>query len=376
MSARSRSVEVLALAVALAGAGCALLQPAPAKPAGPPSLAEAVRDAAARIAPPGTLAVAVFAFPERGRGPTLLGEYTAEKLMLALAETGRVTLVERSRLETVKKEQLLGVAGELDDTTAASIGNMAGAGAVAVGTLTHLGEDRWELSLRLLGATDARVLTIAEVSFSAASIPPGLAGTPVGERPRPAEPPVAEKAGEKAGEKAADPSPPKKQAATSGPKPGAVVVLSERADNTHEWRHGAPYVTTKTVANGEISFVPTGNNHFYRDLGVIGDETGELRVIRFKLFLTSRTASLVLQTYVNRSWEHRYAFDAREKYQGRMRVRTRGTMANIPVGEWVDVKLDLITDLGAKLGDKLLGLAFSGDDGNVVYDDVIIEPKS
>jgi hypothetical protein len=122
--------------------------------------------------------VAVFSFSERGKGPTLLGEYVSEKLMIALSATGRVELVERNRLETVTQEQKLGATGLIDDSTAASIGNVAGAQAALVGTLTQL-EDCWELSARLLGTSDARVLAIADTRFSAKGVPPNLAGQPL-----------------------------------------------------------------------------------------------------------------------------------------------------------------------------------------------------
>jgi hypothetical protein len=89
-----------------------------------------------------------------------------------------VELVERNRLETVTQEQKLGATGLIDDSTAASIGNIAGAQAALVGTLTHL-EDSWELSARLLGTSDGRVLAIADARFSPQSVPPNLAGQPI-----------------------------------------------------------------------------------------------------------------------------------------------------------------------------------------------------
>jgi len=122
--------------------------------------------------------VAVFSFAERGIGPTLLGEYVAEKLMMALSATGRIELVERNRLDTVSQEQKLGATGLIDDATAASIGNIAGAQAALVGTLTHF-ENCWDLTARLLGTSDARVLAMAEARFSAEGVPPNLAGQPI-----------------------------------------------------------------------------------------------------------------------------------------------------------------------------------------------------
>ncbi len=143
-----------------------------------PTLKEAMDKIAGSLPTEEKQIVAVFSFSERGRGPTLLGEYVSEKLMISLSATGRVELVERNRLETVTQEQKLGATGLIDDSTAASIGNIAGAQAALVGTLTHL-EDSWELSARLLGTSDARVLGIADARFSAQSVPPNLAGQPI-----------------------------------------------------------------------------------------------------------------------------------------------------------------------------------------------------
>jgi hypothetical protein len=98
--------------------------------------------------------------------------------MVALSATGRVELVERNRLDAVSQEQKLGASGLIDDATAASIGNIAGAQAVLVGTLTSF-KDCWELTSRLLGSSDARVLAMAEGRFSAESVPPNLAGQPI-----------------------------------------------------------------------------------------------------------------------------------------------------------------------------------------------------
>jgi hypothetical protein len=143
---------------------------------------EEAMDAVAEKLPSGDLRiVAVLPFTERGTGPTLFGEYVAEKLMVALNATGRVELVERSRLETVYQEQKLGATGLIDDETAASIGNIAGAQAAVVGVLTNF-EDCWELTARMLGTSNARVLTMAEARFSTEGVPPNLAGQPL--RPR------------------------------------------------------------------------------------------------------------------------------------------------------------------------------------------------
>jgi hypothetical protein len=149
-----------------------------------PALEEAMDTIAGRLPAESHQMVAVFSFAERGIGPTLLGEYVAEKLMMALSATGRVELVERNRLDAVTKEQKLGATGLIDDATAASIGNIAGAQAALVGTLTNF-EDYWELTARLLGTSDGRVLAMADGRFSAQDVPPNLAGQPIVSRRAP-----------------------------------------------------------------------------------------------------------------------------------------------------------------------------------------------
>ena len=171
---------MLAISMAFVLVSCATSGIEPESTLAPehPMLKEAMDNFAGKLPTENHQIVAVLPFTERGIGRTLLGEYVAEKLMLALSETGRVELVERSRLETVYQEQKLGSTGLIDDGTAASIGNIAGAQAALVGILTSF-EDNWELTARLLGTSDGRVLAMAEARFSAKGVPPNLAGQPI-----------------------------------------------------------------------------------------------------------------------------------------------------------------------------------------------------
>ncbi len=172
--------KMLIILVALVLVSCATpgIEPEPTPAPELPALQEAMHTIAGKLPTENHQMVAVLPFAERGIGSTLLGEYVAEKLMIALSATGRVQLVERNRLETIYQEQKLGATGLIDDETAASIGNIAGAQAAIVGILTNIG-DCWELTARLLGTSDARILAMAEARFSAQSVPPNLAGQPV-----------------------------------------------------------------------------------------------------------------------------------------------------------------------------------------------------
>lgn len=173
-----RMMLVILIAFMLISCATSGVKPEPTLAPELPVLEEAMGMIAGKLPTQSHHMVAVLPFTERGIGTTLLGEYVAEKLMMALSATGRVELVERSRLETVYQEQKLGATGLIDDATAASVGNISGAQAAIVGILTNLGEC-WELTARLLGTSDARVLAMAEARFSAKGVPPNLAGQPI-----------------------------------------------------------------------------------------------------------------------------------------------------------------------------------------------------
>lgn len=174
-----RMMLVILIAFMLISCATPGVDPEPKQTPELPVLEEAMGTIAGKLPTESHQMVAVLPFTERGIGTTLLGEYVADKLMMALSATGRVELVERSRLETVYQEQKLGATGLIDDATAASVGNIAGAQAAIVGILTNLGEC-WELTARLLGTSDARVLAMAEARFSTKGVPPNLAGQPIG----------------------------------------------------------------------------------------------------------------------------------------------------------------------------------------------------
>jgi hypothetical protein len=150
------------------------------------------------------------------------------------------------------------------------------------------------------------------------------------------------------------------------------VILSDREDNIYVWEEGSPYLTTQFVDEGDVAFIPTGNNHFSKELGVVGFEPDEFRYISFRLYLLNQEAALLLQVQTSiTGWEHRWGFDGRPTFQGYSWAR-KGQRTNLPVGQWFDVKLDLVDELGVRPGEKLMGLAFSGNDGNMIYDQVTL----
>lgn len=62
----------------------------------------------------------------------------AESVTASLASTGRVKLVERSRLREVFKEAALGMTGAIDSATAAKVGQLSGAQYLVTGSITRI----------------------------------------------------------------------------------------------------------------------------------------------------------------------------------------------------------------------------------------------
>jgi tetratricopeptide (TPR) repeat protein len=107
------------------------------------ALEQSVRDAIAREASlqattPGDDVVGVFPFFYAGTDPALspLGRALAELLTTDLAQTDRLTIVERSRLQFLLDELELAARGAVDPATGARAGRLVGAGHIVQGRIT------------------------------------------------------------------------------------------------------------------------------------------------------------------------------------------------------------------------------------------------
>jgi len=113
-------VPVLA---ALAVAGCA---GGPTKPSAFPPSERAVA------------AVMDFEYKASATGYADTAAGLSESVTAALASTGRVKLVERSRLKALLSEQALGMTGAVDPASAAKAGQLAGAEYLVTGSITRI----------------------------------------------------------------------------------------------------------------------------------------------------------------------------------------------------------------------------------------------
>jgi hypothetical protein len=90
-------------------------------------------------------------------------EFIANELEFIMVEQG-MTLIDRSQLDKIRKEQNLQISGEVDDDQAVSIGKIAGASIIITGAVTGSGTLR-RLRLRALDTQTAQVLSVASERY-------------------------------------------------------------------------------------------------------------------------------------------------------------------------------------------------------------------
>jgi hypothetical protein len=90
-------------------------------------------------------------------------EFIAGELEFFMIERG-FTLIDRSQLDQIRREQNLQMSGEVDDSQAVSIGKFAGASVIITGAITGSGNLR-RLRLRAIDTQTAQVLSVASERF-------------------------------------------------------------------------------------------------------------------------------------------------------------------------------------------------------------------
>ncbi|MDR1625049.1 MAG: CsgG/HfaB family protein [Spirochaetia bacterium] len=92
-----------------------------------------------------------------------VAEFIANELEFIMVENGQ-TLIDRSQLDAIRKEQNFQLSGEVDDDSAVSIGKIAGASVIVTGAVTGSGNLR-RLRLRALDTQSAQVLSAASERY-------------------------------------------------------------------------------------------------------------------------------------------------------------------------------------------------------------------
>jgi curli biogenesis system outer membrane secretion channel CsgG len=92
-----------------------------------------------------------------------LAQFVAEELEVILVQN-KFSLVDRGSLDKIRQEQRFQLSGDVDDTSAVSIGKFAGANVVIVGGITGADSTR-RLRLRALSTENARVIGAVSEAF-------------------------------------------------------------------------------------------------------------------------------------------------------------------------------------------------------------------
>lgn len=115
------------------------------------AIAQAARDISGKLPAGVSLAVAGFSSPA-----TAFSGYVEDELTAALVNTRRLVVVDRANLDTIKREQTLGLSPDLDEDTAQRIGHILGAQLLLTGRLTRAGAS-YRMALQAFNAETAVV---------------------------------------------------------------------------------------------------------------------------------------------------------------------------------------------------------------------------
>jgi PBP1b-binding outer membrane lipoprotein LpoB len=95
---------------------------------------------------------------------TKLSETAIDELELNLVDSRMFTIVDRNRLDQIRREQNFQLSGDVSDESAVSIGQMLGASIVLVGNITTTGVSG-RITIRALDVRTGQIVTMARESF-------------------------------------------------------------------------------------------------------------------------------------------------------------------------------------------------------------------
>ena len=124
--------------------------------------------------------IAVLPFPNADGTCSVLSTYLVDELIQALFSVpgSPLKIVERSQLEALIREIQIGEGGLLNPETTQKLGNVSGVKALAVGTITEIG-DRIRINARLVATDTGRTVSAAAVTVPRTGDVDGLLRRPI-----------------------------------------------------------------------------------------------------------------------------------------------------------------------------------------------------
>jgi len=119
-----------------------------------------------------------------------LTDYIIEELIGYIVNTGSLTVVDRTNLETIRQEMDFQLSGEVSDASAQAIGQKLGAQTIVSGSIVGMG-NLYRLRVRAISVETAQILGINNADVIQDSRIAALTGTAYTAANRPAAPPSA-----------------------------------------------------------------------------------------------------------------------------------------------------------------------------------------
>jgi TolB-like protein len=133
------------------------------RPSGPPTIETALLFASdvmiENLEPDTTIAVVSIASRDIDAA-----EFVLDELAYIFVNTGNFKVVDRKSLEAIQSEQNFQTSGEVDDSSAVSIGKLLGANIVITGSVSGSGSTR-RLRLKALDVKTAEIIAMASEAF-------------------------------------------------------------------------------------------------------------------------------------------------------------------------------------------------------------------
>ena len=110
--------------------------------------------------------IAVLPFPHADGACSVLSTYVVDELILSLfsLSDAELEIIERSQLEAIITELAIGEGGLLNPATTKELGNLSGVSALAIGTITIIG-DSIRLNARLVATDTGKTISAAAVTI-------------------------------------------------------------------------------------------------------------------------------------------------------------------------------------------------------------------
>lgn len=112
--------------------------------------------------------IAIYGFEVIGKKDDPYAKYATEKLTHEIVSEGELTVIERSRIDQILKEQSLSLTGAVDSGTAAKIGKILSVDGVIIGTI-HITHGRTEFIARVIQSEKGIILASADEKIIAPS---------------------------------------------------------------------------------------------------------------------------------------------------------------------------------------------------------------